>query len=406
MFRHPIARISIFIFLVILAILNLQIALDAQSSYSRKKSNKRPGKFLSQPSILVAHGKQKLADHNKALPEAQFFFQAALKSNPLYIPAWLAMGNLFLNKGDKVRAMQILEYVNDLMEDVSHWRWEKIKLAYRLNRDDIVESDFAWLLKQKNTQDHVRQKVLKSVFASWPNPEVLLQKMGFDNLETFFKYAVNTNNLAMARYFWPLFEQINPEPEQVIRYIDKLINANDVHSAKTIWKKYFPSETLIYNPAFKFPLQNRGFGWRLREHPGVRVSSRKDQTLNTDVIQLHFTGKNDTNYSHLRQYVPLSPNQSYTLSFKARSKNLISKQRPFIKIKGLHCQMKPVFSKMVDIQQNWQTFTMDFQVPPQCQAVQIMLKRRQSENKKSFLEGDVWLTDFSLRPRNKVTLKN
>jgi hypothetical protein len=77
--------------------------------------------------------------------------------------------------------------------------------------------------------------------------------------------------------------------------------------------------------------------------------------------------------------------------------NLTTDQRPFVDVTGLHCSMKAQQAQMVDENQDWAAFGLDFQVPETCQAVQIRVRRKPSRNIDNLIQGDFWLKSVALQ---------
>ncbi len=405
MFTSILLRIILFIALLGLALFELRFAVVAQTSFSGVTRSKAVRKYQQQPRFLVAYGRQAILESGD-LPAAEHWFQRALLANPLYIPAWLALSELRNDEGDATQASAILEYVDELMLDVSRWRWNKAMLAYQLDRHDILAADLAWLLQQEKVSGKTRQKAVKLAFSLWPEPEELLHKIGRENIETLFRHAIRTNNSATAGYFWPLVDQAGPEAEQVLPYINLLINSKAITTAAQVWKKYFLVDTLLYNGSFSQPAVNSGFGWRIGKIDGVEAKYQGDPDNSTG-LHLHFTGKNNINYSHTRQYIALVPERSYRLSWRMRSSSLTTDQKPYLEITGLYCPMKPAKTDMVEVNQDWTAVSLTFTVPEQCQGVQLRIRRNSSNNLDNLISGDLWLTDFSLEEMTgKTTLIN
>ena len=401
MFTSILLRITLFIALFGLALFELRIAVVAQTSFSGVTRSKAVRKYQQQPRFLVAYGRQAILESGNQ-QAAEQWFQRALLANPLYIPAWLALSELRNDEGDSAQASAILEYVDGLMQDVSRWRWNKAMLAYQLDRHDILAADLAWLLQQEKVSGKTKQKAVKLAFSLWPEPEELLLKMGRKNIETLFRQAIRTNNRATAGYFWPLVDQAGPEAEQVLPYINLLINNKAITAAAQICKRYFPADTLLYNGNFSQPPMNSGFGWRIKTINGVETEYSGNMD-NSPGLHLHFTGKNNINYSHTRQYIALVPEHSYLFSGRMRSKGLTTDQKPYLEVAGLYCTMQPATTEMVQADQDWTLVSLTFTVPEQCRGVQLRIRRKTSNNLDNLISGDLWLTDFSLEEMTRKT---
>lgn len=199
---------------------------------------------------------------------------------------------------------------------------------------------------------------------------------------------------------------------QVLQYINLLINSHQVDDAALIWKKYYPSDTLLYNGRFSFPLVKSGFGWRVWSQ-GLLDNEIDVEVLNQNVdktaLHIHFNGKENVHFRHIKQIVPLSSGQSFTLSGEIRSKNLTTDQRPFLEVigrpSGEDCSMR-FTTEMVEENQDWTPFALDFTVPDECsQGVEIRLRRLPSQKIDSLISGDLWLTHLSLENAPHNTLQ-
>ena len=387
-------RIILFIGLLGLAVFELRLAVIAQSSFSGISPDRALRKYQQDPRLLVAYGRQDFLE-NGGLEKAEHWYQKALLSNPFYIPAWLALAELKNDEGNADRALAILAYVDGLTREVARWRWDKAMLAYQLDQPDILTADLSWLLQQEKVSAKTKQKAVKLAFSLWPEPDQLLSKMGMENLEPLFRHAVRTKDLTTTDYLWPLVDKSAPEAKKVLPYINLLINSRRITAAARIWQKYFPADTLLYNGTFSEPVVNSGFGWRIGYRKKVAVSFSSNN--GTPELYLHFSGLDNINYAHTRQYVALPPGHNYSLSGKMRSKGISTDQKPFIEIAGVNCKMPIVSTDMVEEDQDWTPFTLTFTVPDACEAVQIRIRRKPSKNIDNLIKGDFRVKDLSLQ---------
>ena len=397
-------RIILFVGVIGLALFDLRIAVVAQSSYSGVSRSKAVRKYQQQPRLLVAYGKQAVLGSGD-LQAAEHWYQRALLANPFYIPAWLALSELKNDEGDPVQASAILEYADGLTRNVARWRWDKAMLAYQLNRLDILATDLSWLLQQEKVSGKTKKKAVKLAFSLWPEPDLLLDKMGIENIAPLFRHAIWTKNLTASGYLWTTVDKTAPAAKDVLPYINLLINSKEITTAARIWNKYFPADTLLYNGNFSNPIVNSGFGWRIGKRKGVEVeyNSGKNTPLG---LHLHFTGSDNVNYYAPRQFIALPPGQSYVLSGQMRSSGLTTDQKPFVEVVGINCSMQTARTDMVQADQDWTSFNLPFIVPKPCDAVQVRIRRIPSNNLDNLIKGDLWLKDFSLRKSNQQPESN
>ena len=140
-------RSALFVGLIVIALYQLRIAIIAQTAYSNISTNKAIRSLQSEPRLLVEYGKEDILQGNYG--NARKWLQKALQANPVYVPAWIALAELENDGGNPTRSVEILEYLDRLMQGVLRWRWEKAMLAYLLEREDILKADLFWLLQQQ-----------------------------------------------------------------------------------------------------------------------------------------------------------------------------------------------------------------------------------------------------------------
>ena len=390
-------RFLFFLGLIALALCQLRVALIAQTAYSDFSANKAVRDYQTEPRLLVAYGKEEMLLGN--YENTRKWLQKALRSNPVYIPAWIALAELENDIGNTARALEILEYLDRLMKDVLRWRWEKTMLAYLLEREDMLKADLSWLLQQENLSWQTRKKVLDFAFFRWTEPGELVKAMGKENTIQLFLRAVQIHNIETASFLWSTTESEHEklEKREVLQYINLLIDNQKFDDAMLIWKKYYPSDNLLYNGDFSLPLVKGGFGWRVWKSPeGVEAEIQNQDTEKT-ALHVHFNGKDNINFYHVLQIIPPSSSQHFVLTGAMRSKNVSTDQRPFIEIRGRECSLYTE-TEMVASDQDWTPFSLSFTVPDDCsQGIMLRLRRRPSRQIDSLISGDWWVTDLSLQ---------
>ncbi len=400
-------RGALFIGLLILALYQLRVAIIAQTVYSGVAANKAVRKYQSDPRILVEYGKEEifLGDHENA----RKWLQKALRVNPVYIPAWLTLAELENNAGNADQSLKILEYLDNLMQDVLRWRWGKTMLAYLLGREDILKADLIWLLQQENLTGQTKQKVLNFAFSLWPEPAELVQEIGADNSTQLFLHALRIKNIEVASFLWPMLDHTQRDKlddRQVLQYINLLINNQQIDTAALIWQEYYPTATLLYNGNFSLPLLKGGFGWRAwkraLEEKGVELAI-ENQDVKKTALHLHFKGEQNINVYHIRQTIPLPAGQTFTLKGEMRSKKLNTDQRPFLELIGRKCSMR-FATETVKADQDWTPFSLRFTLPEDCHnGVELRIRRIPSKKIDSLISGDFWVTNLSLQTTPTLT---
>lgn len=394
-------RVILFLGLIALTLYQLRVALVAQTAYSNIATSKAIRKYQNEPRLLVAYSKEELFQGD--YEDARKWLQKALRANPVYIPAWIALAELENDTGNTACALDILEYLDRLMQNVLRWRWEKAMLAYLLGREDMLKADLSWLLQQENLTWQTRKKVLDFTFSLWPEPAELAKEMGKENRLPLFLRAVQIEHIDTASFLWSVVDRSQLDVDDILQYINLLIKSEKIQEAALIWKEYYPTDNLLYNGKFDRSLVKGGFGWRIWRPEGFEVEVQNQGEKKT-ALHIRFNGEKNIYFRHVRQRIPLSAGQSFILTGELRSKELTTDQRPFIEVAGRDCSLQSA-TEMVAPDQDWTPFSLSFTVPDACrQGVEIRLRRRPSNNIDNLISGDLWVTNLSLEKAPPSTL--
>lgn len=393
---HQAVRILCFLVLTVIAAFQLRIALLAQSEFSDQKVSDPLQTYQYNPRMLTWHGKQRLKT-DAARDEAETLYRAALIANPLYIPAWLSLAELKYDQGDKQSASAMLDLVDQYTEDIKRWRWNKVLLAYQLQRQDILARDLAYIVREIPGQPY--KDALQMAFLLWPDPAELKEKIGSENIVALFRYAIQTKKIEVAVALWPDIGAtgIENHKKDVLSFLEMLITMDRLPLAADIWKHFFNSNTLFFDGAFvDEPLQS-AFGWRIGKVKGaVWRIEKKMNDQPSPALHIHFNQQENLNFHHAYQVVPLTGGMEYRLRGQWKSKALTTDQRPFVEVYGYKCKAPQGKTEMVEEDQPWSSFNLLFRVPEECQAMVVRIRRNPSNHIDNQLGGDLWLTNFEI----------
>ncbi|MBB5348085.1 hypothetical protein JWG42_16715 [Desulfoprunum benzoelyticum] len=398
--RHRLLRLGAFLALLALAAVQLRIALPEQAEYSDAGAAAAMLDALRSPFLLTWHGKQ-LHQLQGQTEAAEGLYRRALVHNPLYLPAWLGLAELDNDRGRTAEATAILRHVDSLAAGINRWRWDKALLAYQLGDSDILSQDLAWIIAEIPAQ---RDNALKLAFGLWPEPAALLAQVGQANVVHLFSHAARTGRTEAALAWWPEIEQLgvdNHRPE-VLAFLTSLINHERLTDAAPIWRRYFNGATLLTNGDFAREPGNTAFDWRISAPKGSswRIEAAGDGK--GQAMRLHFSGTNNLGFRHLSQIVPLESGHRYRLTAQVKSEGLTTDQRPYLEVAGFQCPMAPVRSEIVAVSQPWTDLTLPFEVPPDCRAVQVRVRRDRSNHLDNLIAGDLWLRQLTITKTGEI----
>ncbi|RWX52539.1 hypothetical protein VU01_10014 [Candidatus Electrothrix marina] len=399
---YTLLRFFLFFGLLALTLYQLRVAIVAQTAYSNIAANKAIKEYQSEPRLLVEYSKEDILQGD--LENARRWLQKALRANPVYIPAWLTLAELENDSGNSTRSLEILEYLDRLMQGVLRWRWEKAMLAYLLGREDILKADLSWLLQQENLSGQTRKKVLNFAFTLWPEPTELVREMGKENSVPLFLHALRAKEFDTADFLWEGVDHTQLDANEILRYINLLRDNQKIDKAALLWREYYPYDNLLYNGNFSLTLVKGGFGWRIWQNEEFEFEVQNQGEKKT-ALHIRFNGETNIHFRHVWQLIPLSAGQPFILTGELRSKGMTTDQRPFIEIAGRDCTLQSA-TEMVESDQEWTSFSLNFTVPEECQeGVLVRLRRRPSKKIDSLISGDLWVTNLSLENAPPPTLQ-
>lgn len=388
--------------LLALSVVQIHFSLYAQTEYSRNASANSLYKYQNNPYVLTWLGKQKhLIDGD--LDMAKSLYQKALQINSLYIPAWLGLAELQFDQQEKGNANAILDYCNSILKDVKRWRWDMALVAYQFARKDLLAQDLSYIIHK--IPGKARNDALRLAFSQWPDVKELQKQLGDGTLEYLFQYAISKKKVEQGLILWDSFktETLKNWEKMTLDFVEMLMSQAKVERAATIWRKYFNVSALFFNGNFsKKPLQT-AFGWRIRNNKGTRwylQGGTQDDPQSS--LHLHFKRQENTPIHKVYQIVPLQGGKVYALKGEIKTKGLTTDQLPFIEAAGYKCKAPLNKTDMVSSDQGWTAIYLLFEVPEDCHAMIIRLRRRKSTNIDNKLSGDIWLANFEIAETDEI----
>lgn len=343
----------------------------------------------SDPDTLVRWAKEELVKGNSS--RAKEFYARALKSNSLSIPAWLGLCELAVESGEFDRAGKILEYIYSRTGGAEGYRWEVAMLAFQLENEELLAQTLKILITEERKY---REQALYMADSIWSSSQSVLKRIGPENSLFLLQYYQKKKEAEKALAVWPSVENsIENLPKISLSFVNFLIQQGQIPAAAQIWRKYYPNEELLYNGSFTSEPLQRGFDWRIRKAEGMQWQLvDKDARKN---LQIDFDGTQNLLFQ-MYQIVPLVPGTNYLLQGMMRSHELTTDQRPFWLINGFRCEGLSAKSNMVATNEPNHIVKLEFEVPEDCDAVTVQLRRNVSREFDNKIKGHLTLYDFSL----------
>ncbi|MBL0712057.1 MAG: hypothetical protein JJV98_00010, partial [Desulfosarcina sp.] len=313
---------------------------------------------------------------------------------------WLKLVQIEATRGRLDPARKILAFVADIAGHTSRWQLSIALLAHELDMEDRFRRSINFLVDRRLN----RADALNLLDTHYGDTEKCLAALDPANHTAYLECLMRWGRLSEARRVWQhISAHKSLEEEILLKYIDFLISNKVIAEARTIWRAHSGINGLT-NSGFEHKPSGKGFDWRVHRSPNrswhIQPVSGEGRS-NSSAIKISFFGKENINFHHLYQIVPLPPDTPYRLTYWWRGMRLSTDQRPFIDIEGYDCRDFHVRGPMLSESSGWRQERIEFALPPGCNAVRVRLRRKPSKRFDNKIEGTLWLDDFKVAPLNR-----
>jgi hypothetical protein len=162
------------------------------------------------------------------------------------------------------------------------------------------------------------------------------------------------------------------------------------------------AEGQVLNGEFLDPIikDDPGFGWQLAVVPSITASiDPSGPTSGARSLRIEFAGDNAAGIQFIHQLLLVQPKSRYSLTFMARTENLVSGGAPIIRVLDAGATPAKTLgeSKPLAIGTNgWGIYQVDFSTDEKTSAVVLALQRQECTQSPCPIFGKLWLGRFSL----------
>lgn len=347
--------------------------------------------------------------NQQKLPEAVAELQHAIRLRPHHYYQWLDLGVTLQRVGSQAEAIAALRESIRLAPSFSQPHWQLGNLLYRQELYDEAFQEFR--LGAKNSPN----LFLAMLDLAWvaaaqdvPRFESLIQPdSGRSHFELARFLAQQGKGADAARHARTAgFPRDEDELNLVRQAIANLLVWRSSAEAFDIWLVIHPDSKAgkgqLLNGDFSEAIlaNDPGFGWQLPKSPNVTASiDPSGPTPNSRSLRIEFAGEIPAEGQVLYQMLVLVPNSNYSLSFLAKTEDLLSGGPPVISILDASSespvmlgQSKPLSPGTPD----WTSNVVEFSTPEKSSTVIVALKRMPCSESRCPVFGKLWLGRFVL----------
>jgi len=285
--------------------------------------------------------------------------------------------NLFLQQGDLEKALPHFSYI----------------LAHYPNQSSPV---YDVLEKAVDDPDFILERIVPK------DPSSFRQ---------YLSYLYGMKDQVSARKAWAERSSFGFQPDrgETVRYIEFLISQGEFNEAFQVWRARFqeegfsaPSESdLITNGDFeKNQILGGGFDWKIENVSGTEVSFDPSIAFEGKrSLKIVFTGKENVDFHHVYQFVPLKPNTEYVLSANMKTQAVTTKSGVKIEVLGAGQSFHSVSETLIG-DNAWRKLVVRFRTPAPIQGGLVRVRREKTDKFDRYISGTVWIDHVCLTERD------
>jgi Tfp pilus assembly protein PilF len=362
------------------------------------------------PSDPEAHYTRALTLVNlERLPEAVAELDQTLKLRPHHYYVWLDRGVTLDRLGDETNALVSLRESVRLAPAFAQPRWQLGNLLFRQGAYDEAFQDLRLAV---NSNPSFSEGMLELAWVA-ANEDA-------DKFEKFVQPQTSRKRFELAAFLArqgrgpEAMNQVaaagQPQTDDELYFsrltIKQLLAAQKFNDAYMVWAKTHPSlgaatkNGELLNGSLTDPIYQNdpGFGWQLLNVPNIQMSiDPSGPEPGTRSIQLEYRGDSPPGSQPIQQLVLLAKDQRYSLSFKAKSQDLVTGGTPVVFVlDGTRDRILGQSAPIAAGTTGWTPYHVDFYVDNSTAAINIVVQRLACNQNPCPVFGRLWLSQFVL----------
>jgi tetratricopeptide (TPR) repeat protein len=330
-------------------------------------------------------------------------YAESIGESPLYAPSWLGLAELYIESGEEAKARITLARADELIPSSVGHLWESSMLSLSIGDNTRALQK---LRKVAEADPARRQRVFDICWDLGTDPRNILDDVvSREALPDYLAYLIGKDRKMETYPAWERAVRDGAAPEELaLSYVDYLIRRGDVFKAKSIWDSLHPAgggDSLVWNGGFEKETESRGFDWRMDKADGVEISyDYRNKTEGERSLKLEFTGENNVDFLHVRQFIPVEPGSHYMLTSDISTDGITTRNGIAWEV---YCRGMDAVSEVYTGTVDWTEARLAFDTPPACDYVAIRLRRLKSDKLDNLISGEVWIDNVSLNYLGPVT---
>jgi hypothetical protein len=344
------------------------------------------------------------------LKESAYYFRKAIERNPLEQEYWLNLAKIYQRMGEGTLSERASENAISVFPTGYKGRWMIGNL--HLQQGDLEKAlpHFSYILAYYPNQSAMVYDVLEKAVK---DPGFLLERIvpkDPSSFRQYLSYVYEMGDEDSARKAWAKKSSFGDQPDrdETLRHIEFLIAQRELNEAFEVWKVRLREEglpapeddNLITNGGFeKEKILGGGFDWKIEKAAGVDITF--DSSIAYEgkhSLKIVFNGKENVDFHHLYQFVPLKPNTEYVLKANIKTRAVTTKSGLKMEVLGIGTAFHQA-SEALTGDNEWKELLITFRTPAQLQGGLIRVRREKTDKFDRFIRGTVWFDNVSLKEK-------
>ena len=346
---------------------------------------------------------------NMDLRESLKYLKEGIRRNPLEQEYWLNVARIYARMGESQASERALENGVLVFPTGYQGRWVSGNLL--LQREDIEKAlpHFSYILANYPNQTSLVYDVLRKTI---PDSDFILEKLvpkDPSSLKQYLSYLYEVGDKESAQKAWGEKGSFGYQADrkETLRHIEFLISRGDGNEAFKVWKARLQEEgisisdsDLITNGGFeKEKILGGGFDWKIEKVPGTEISFDPSIAFEgKSSLKIVFNGKENVDFRHVYQFVPLKPDTEYILKANMKSQRVTTKSGLKIEIIGIGSAFNKTSEPLIG-DNEWKEVVVTFRTPAQSQVGMVRVRRDKTDKFDRYLSGTVWIDNVSLKEK-------
>jgi tetratricopeptide (TPR) repeat protein len=337
--------------------------------------------------------------------------EKATQLSPYDAAYWADLGAAYEWAGRNNDALRAFTRARALFPNSPEINWKAANFYVRTRRTSEALAALQKVLLEDGTKE--RQLFVLAVNATNDNQQILDEMLPRRTpvILDYLNFQIETGRMEAADQTWTmLLESKLPfEFAQSFPYLDALIHRRDVDRLTATWAALctrFPQEVcaresspnLITNGDFAFAPLNGGLDWRVIPVQGVAVSEDASVGVTgSRSLRIDFDGKQNLEYGHVLQYVPVTPNTAYTFSAQMRAQGITTDSGPRFEVLDAYDPSKVfVSTENVTGTSDWSAHQLEFKTTADTHMLIVKIARPASHKFDNQIAGTIWIARVTL----------